>query len=118
MQALRVRSHNLGGGATSGQRAFALFLTGVLTFESAFGSGLATALAEPLADGTGAQNLEQLVESDDLQATVTTERTEPWDWTADTEHLKLGSSGFAIDYESAKDLLEWAEKDASACAGR
>lgn len=65
IQALRVRSHNLGGGATSGQRAFALFLTGVLTFESAFGTGLATALAEPLADGTGAQDLVQLVESDE-----------------------------------------------------
>lgn len=52
-------------GATSGQRAFALFLTGVLTFESAFGTGLSSALAEPLADGTGAQDLVQLVESDE-----------------------------------------------------
>lgn len=52
-------------GATSGQRAIALFLTGVLTFESAFGTGPATALAEPLADGTGAQDLVQLDEADE-----------------------------------------------------
>lgn len=105
------KESRIGRGTTSGRRAFALFLTGVLTFESAFGTGLSTALAEPLAEGASEQNLVQLVEDDDLQVMDATERTEPWDWTGDTAHLKLESSGFAIDYESAKDLPEEAEKD-------
>ena len=47
-----------------------------------------------------------------------TERTESWDWTGDTVHLKLESSGFAIDYESTKDLLVGAEKDDEPAQGR
>ena len=98
-------------GGTSGRRAFTLFLTGVLTFESAFGTGLSTAFAQPLTEGAGEQSLVQLVEDDDPQAMAATKHTEPWDWTGDATHLNLGSSGYAIDYESAKDLLEETEKD-------
>lgn len=89
-----------------GRRASALFLTGVLSFEAAFGNGLSLAFAEPLDGGqtiiqTGDDGL-QLVVGDNSGAqdpqdpgnggspSVTEEDT-PYDWTNDTERLKLTS---------------------------
>ena len=89
------------------RRALAILLTGVLSFEVAFASGLATALADQLSVDQSDRALEAVAqEGDGVELSDGDERTEPWDWTGDMTHLLLSSKGISIDYESAKDLVD------------
>lgn len=117
------------------KRAVAVMLTGVLSFEAAFGNGLSTAFASPL--GTDVENLEsvQVIQGDELQDLVLTEestnpdqtdnsqepelesepedvRTEAWDWTGDTTHLMLMADNLVIDYGAVQELLNTTDQDA------
>lgn len=117
------------------KRAVAVMLTGVLSFEAAFGNGLSTAFASPL--GTNVENLEsvQVIQGDELQDLVLTEestnpdqtdnsqelelesepedvRTEAWDWTGDTTHLMLMADNLVIDYDAVQELLNTTDQDA------
>lgn len=88
----------------------AILLTGVLSFEAAFGNGLATALADQLPVDQSDQTLEVVAQEEGTGPLDGYVRTEPWDWTGDTTHLTLSSKGISVDYESAKELIDVEQK--------
>ena len=93
------------GRTSGGSRALAILLTGVLSFEAAFGNGLSTAVADQLSVDQDGQTLEMVTQEEGAELSDDLERTDPWDWTGDTTHLTLSSKGITIDYESAKALV-------------
>ena len=92
------------------RRALAILLTGVLSFEAAFGNGLATALADQLPVDQSDQTLEVVAQEEGTEPLDGYVRTEPWDWTGDTTHLTLSSKGISVDNESAKELVDVEQK--------
>ena len=73
------------------KRAVAVMLTGVLSFEAAFGNGLSTAFASPL--GTDVENLEsvQVIQGDELQDLVLTEESTNPDQTDNSQEPRAKS---------------------------
>ena len=65
------------------RRALVILLTGVLSFEAAFGNGLATVLADQLPVDQGDQTLEVVAREEGTELLDGYVRTEPWDWTGD-----------------------------------
>ena len=122
-----VNRHTDGSWSTTqgrGRRALALLLTGVLSFEAAFGNGLTAAFAEPLSTDEGALEVIQggtdLTEGpdssdgaqDSTQDSADVTARDPFDWTGRTEQLKLSSTGkLSIDYDALKKQVDGEQTD-------
>ena len=102
------------------RRAMAVMLTGVLSFEAAFGNGLSTALADNVSGGglsysqiaagqtpdpDASQDNGSTEKNDGTTPTTPTPDNSPYDWTGDALHLVLGSDGLELDLDKAKESL-------------